>query len=77
MTPDGVNMNQGAESTLSLLLSLLAMVESYALVDKTTISKGTESLQADHKNKGLKKKFRIEAIPPKTKTITRQVDKLV
>jgi glycosyltransferase involved in cell wall biosynthesis len=77
LTPDGVNMNQGAESTLSLLLSLLAMVESYALVDKTTISKGTKSLQAGHKNKGLKKKFRIEAIPTKTKTITRQVDKLV
>ena len=77
LTPDGVNMNQGAESTLSLLLSLLAMVESYALVDKTTISKGTESLQADHKNKGLKKKFRIKTIPIKTKMTTRQVDKLV
>jgi glycosyltransferase involved in cell wall biosynthesis len=77
LTPDGVNMNQGAESTLSLLLSLLAMVESYALVDKTTISKGTEPLRADRKNKSLKKKFRIETIPTKTKTTTRQVDKLV
>jgi glycosyltransferase involved in cell wall biosynthesis len=77
LTPDGVNMNQGAESTLSLLLSLLTMVESYALVDKTTISKGTESLRADSKNKSLKKKLRIEAIPAKTKKSTRQVDKLV
>jgi glycosyltransferase involved in cell wall biosynthesis len=31
---DGVNTNQGAESTLSFLLSLLAIVESYAIVDK-------------------------------------------
>jgi uncharacterized protein YyaL (SSP411 family) len=30
----GVNLNQGAESTLSFLLSLLAIVESYAVVDK-------------------------------------------
>jgi len=29
----GVNSNQGAESTLSFLLSLLAIVESYSLVD--------------------------------------------
>ncbi len=35
LCPDGVNPNQGAESTLSFLLSLLAVVESDALVDKT------------------------------------------
>ncbi|MBN2315479.1 MAG: hypothetical protein JXM79_16235, partial [Sedimentisphaerales bacterium] len=34
LTPDGVNTNQGAESTLSFLLSLLAIVESYAIIDK-------------------------------------------
>lgn len=32
----GVNLNQGAESMLSFLLSLLAVVESYAAVDKIT-----------------------------------------
>jgi hypothetical protein len=31
---DGVNTNQGAESTLSFVLSLLAIIESYAIVDK-------------------------------------------
>ena len=31
---DGVNMNQGAESTLSFLLALLAMVEPYSVSDK-------------------------------------------
>jgi glycosyltransferase involved in cell wall biosynthesis len=34
LVPDGVNMNQGAESALSFLLSLLTIVESYAIVDK-------------------------------------------
>ena len=36
----GVNLNQGAESTLSFLLSLLAIVESYAVVDK--LAEGAE-----------------------------------
>ena len=35
LMPGGVNGNQGAESTLSYLLSLLAVSESYALIDKT------------------------------------------
>jgi len=30
----GVNGNQGAESTLSFMLSLLAIIESYAIIDK-------------------------------------------
>ncbi|MHC4640324.1 MAG: glycosyltransferase family 4 protein [Planctomycetota bacterium] len=34
LTQDGVNLNQGAESMLSFLLSLLSVVESYALLDK-------------------------------------------
>jgi len=35
LCPDGVNPNQGAESTLSFLLSLLAVIESHGLTDKT------------------------------------------
>ncbi len=31
---DGVNINQGAESILSFLMSLLSIVESYAIIDK-------------------------------------------
>ena len=34
LTPAGVNLNQGAESTLSFLLALLTIVESYAVADK-------------------------------------------
>jgi hypothetical protein len=74
--PDGVNTNQGAESTLSLLLSLLTMVESYALVDKTITTKDVPLLQGDYKKENAKKKSRIESIPTKTKTRKEQVEKL-
>jgi glycosyltransferase involved in cell wall biosynthesis len=71
LTPEGVNMNQGAESTISLLLSLLTMVESYAVADKAKISK-----DAVHIEKNIKKKLRIESFPAKAKTKTRQTEKL-
>jgi glycosyltransferase involved in cell wall biosynthesis len=70
LTPDGVNTNQGAESTLSLLLSLLTMVESYAVVDEAKTSKDT-----DNTGKAVKKKPPIESIPAKTKKKTRQTEK--
>jgi glycosyltransferase involved in cell wall biosynthesis len=76
LTPDGVNTNQGAESTLSLLLSLLAMVESYAVVKKTKTSKAATSPQTSHKKKIAKTKLKIESIPAKTKTRKKQVEKL-
>jgi len=34
LVPGGVNINQGAESILSFLMSLIAIVESYTIVDK-------------------------------------------
>lgn len=34
LTPSGVNLNQGAESTLCFLLSLVEVIEGYALLDK-------------------------------------------
>ena len=76
LTPDGVNTNQGAESTLSLLLSLLAMVESYAVVKKTKTPKAAPSPQTGRKKKVAKKKIRIESIPAKTKTKKKQAEKL-
>jgi glycosyltransferase involved in cell wall biosynthesis len=72
LTPDGVNMNQGAESTLSLVLSQLIMVESYAVVDEAKISK-----IADQTEKTTKKKSPIKSISAKTKTRTRQAEKLI
>ncbi len=44
---DGVNANQGAESTLSYFLSLLSMLESYARVEKSAGQKSGSFLQID------------------------------
>jgi glycosyltransferase involved in cell wall biosynthesis len=44
---DGVNANQGAESTLSFLLSLLTMVESYAIVHKKKVDDSELPQQID------------------------------
>ncbi len=41
LMPGGINGNQGAESTVSFFLSLLAIIESYAIVDKTQGVKNT------------------------------------
>jgi hypothetical protein len=38
----GINGNQGAESLLSFMLSLLSVIESYAIIDK--IQAGQNSL---------------------------------
>jgi len=43
----GVNGNQGAESMVSFLLSLLAIVESYAMVDKVHDTESASSLSAN------------------------------
>jgi len=76
LTPNGINTNQGAESTLSFLLSLLSMVENYAVVNKTKTSKAAPLPQTNHKKKIAKKKQRIESIPAKTKTKKKQAEKL-
>ena len=72
---DGVNINQGAESTLSFLLSLLVMVESYAIIDKI---KGSESvsLRRAEKSQETKKALPIKSISAKTKTRKNQVEEL-
>ncbi len=55
LTPGGVNVNQGAESMLSFLLSLLATVESYAIVDKisgvTDTSQKVTAINSEQKKK--------------------------
>ncbi|MBN2180875.1 MAG: glycosyltransferase [Sedimentisphaerales bacterium] len=50
LTRDGVNINQGAESTLSFLLSLLAVVESFATIGRVkgeteAVSHKTEQME--------------------------------
>jgi glycosyltransferase involved in cell wall biosynthesis len=76
LTHDGVNTNQGAESTLSFLLSLLAIVESYAIVDKIQGRKAVSRPQAGLKEKRNKKGPPIKSIPAKTKSNKSQVEEL-
>lgn len=47
LIPGSVNLNQGAESTLSYLLSLLEVIDSYALLDKHEPKTPTPSLRPE------------------------------
>jgi len=77
LTEDGVNANQGAESTLSFLLSILAVVESYALLDKVKSSKSKPRQSVKSPDEPVKKKaVPIKSIGVKDKIQRRQVEKL-
>ena len=81
LMPGGVNLNQGAESTLSFLLSLLAIVESYAVVDKITastdVSRKETTLQRVHiKEQKTKKPTPIKSISANTKSKKKQIEEL-
>jgi len=76
LTQDGVNLNQGAESTLSFLLSLLSVVESYALIDKVKSDKSVFSQPAKRIEQTTKKPTPIKSISAKGKSKKRQVEKL-
>ncbi|MHC4488092.1 MAG: glycosyltransferase [Planctomycetota bacterium] len=67
----GVNLNQGAESTLSFLQSLLAIVES---VDKTESTGDGFVQQARLTEKTVKKRTPIRSIPSKSKAEKEQVE---
>jgi hypothetical protein len=73
---DGVNTNQGAESTLSFLLSLLTMVESYATVDKIKAGKRVSATQADLIGQIAKKPPPIKTISAEAKTRKNTVEEL-
>jgi len=79
LIPGGINFNQGAESTLSFLLSLLAIVESYTLVDKiaaTTAAakKRTALQQVKTIKQRAKKPATIKSIFAKTKSKKNQIE---
>ena len=81
LMPGGINLNQGAESTLSFLLSLLAIVESYTIVDKITgnadVSQEKNSLgQVKEIERPAEKPASIKSIFSKTKSKKRQVEEL-
>ncbi len=72
---DGVNNNQGAESTLCFLLSLLAIVESYAIIDKNKGSEGT-SIRDKFIEQITKKPVSTKKTSNKTDVKKKQVEKL-
>ena len=81
LTPGGVNVNQGAESTLCFLLSLLAIVESYTIVDKITASadaspKNTVLRQAETTGQTAKKPTLIKSISAKTGSKKKQIEEV-
>jgi len=81
LVPGGVNINQGAESTLSFLLSLLTIVESYAIVDKTAestnvLQKKNTSRQVKTIKQAPKKPIQIKSTSPRTKPDKKQVEEL-
>jgi len=73
---DGVNANQGAESTLSFLLSLLAMVESYAIVHKKKVSDGKSPQQIDLIGQIARKPARPKIISQKSRSRKKRAEEL-
>jgi glycosyltransferase involved in cell wall biosynthesis len=49
LTENGINLNQGAESSLSFLLALLEIIESYASMDRISGTTGVSVRQLDFK----------------------------
>ena len=77
----GVNANQGAESMLSFLLSLLAIVESYTNIDKTAETTDlshaeTVSQKIDQPKKTTKKPAPIKDVPVDIKSKKNKVEEL-
>jgi glycosyltransferase involved in cell wall biosynthesis len=77
LTQDGVNLNQGAESMLSFLSSLLSVVESYALIDNVKSSKSVFLQQVKLSEQPAKKATPIKSISAKSKSPKSQAQKLV
>ena len=76
----GVNLNQGAESTLSFLLSLVTVVESFAAADKIAaptdvLQKAATPQQIKEIAKAAKKPITIKTTSSKTKS-KKQVEEL-
>ncbi|MHC4394520.1 MAG: glycosyltransferase [Planctomycetota bacterium] len=65
LIPGGINVNQGAESTLCFLLSLLAMVESYAIADKIAESAVASQKRAMLRQTNTIKQATGKAVPIK------------
>jgi glycosyltransferase involved in cell wall biosynthesis len=76
LMPGGVNINQGAESTLSFLLSLLAIVETYSIIDKVEGGRDRFLQQVNLVEQISKKPAPIETVSSKAESHERQVERL-
>lgn len=65
----GVNENQGAESTLSFMMSLLAIVESYAIVDEISETIQKKSLSEKMTENLISQKTPLQEIIVKKKSV--------
>jgi hypothetical protein len=72
----GVNVNQGAESTLSFLLSLLAIVETYSIIDKVQNNNSVSAERADPVEQTVEKALPIKDTPAGSKSPEKQVEML-
>jgi len=68
----GINANQGAESMLSFLLSLLAIVEGYMLIDKVE-----DSQQVPFTKNATKEQVSIKSISVTAKPQEKQVEEII
>lgn len=73
---DGVNINQGAESTLSFLSGLLTIVESYAVVDKARAPREGLGNQTGAQEQAPNRPIRVKSITAKGKPQKGQVEEL-
>ncbi len=71
---NGVNCNQGAESTLSFLLGLLSIIESYTITDKTVEEARVVKSQGVKTTGG--KRVPIKSMSSKRKAKRRQIEEL-
>ncbi len=76
LLPGGVNMNQGAESTLSFLLSLLAIVETYSIIDKVEGGRDAFLQQINLIEQISRKPAPIKSMPAEAKSKKSQVEEL-
>jgi len=72
----GVNTNQGAESMISFLLGLLAIVESYLIIDKIKQATKVSSEPTKLTEKKDKKITPIKSVSIKTSSTKREVEDL-
>jgi glycosyltransferase involved in cell wall biosynthesis len=74
LVPGGVNVNQGAESTLVFLTSLLAVMESYALVEKVAGPREVMLWPAESAKQEIMEQVPIKDIPAEKTAKKKQVE---